>query len=99
MAELRALVEPLEDARARDTRGGEGGARLKEAELTSLAVRALTGAGLAHADAVDTARILVMAEMFGLPTHGLSRIESYGDRLMKGGIDAHGRVEVERVAP
>jgi LDH2 family malate/lactate/ureidoglycolate dehydrogenase len=72
---------------------------VKEAELNALAIRALAGAGLAHADAVDTARILVMAEMFGLPTHGLSRIESYGDRLLRGGIDAKARVEVERVAP
>lgn len=72
---------------------------MKEADLTALAVRALAGAGLAHADAVDAARILVMAEMFGLPTHGLSRIESYGDRLIKGGIDKRAKVEVERVAP
>lgn len=72
---------------------------MKEDELTSLAVRALVGAGLSHPDAVDTARILVMAEMFGLPTHGLSRVESYGARLVNGGIDRKARVEVERVAP
>jgi LDH2 family malate/lactate/ureidoglycolate dehydrogenase len=70
-----------------------------EARLMSLAVRALTGCGLAHADAVDTARILVMADMFGLHTHGVSRIESYGERLVNGGIDRNARVEVERVAP
>src|SRR4051812_48216577 len=72
---------------------------MKEPELTSLAVRALVGAGLSRPDAADAARILVMAEMFGLPTHGLGRIESYGDRLMRGGIDKQARVEVERVAP
>jgi ureidoglycolate dehydrogenase (NAD+) len=70
-----------------------------EGELNALAIRALVGSGLAHADAVDAARILVMAEMFGLATHGLSRIESYGDRLRRGGIDPRARVEVERVAP
>ena len=73
--------------------------RLSEAQLNTLAIRALVGCGLAHADAVDTARILVMADMFGLHTHGLSRIESYGERLMNGGIDRHARIEVERVAP
>ena len=73
--------------------------RHSEAQLNSLAIRALVGCGLAHADAVDTARILVMADMFGLHTHGLSRIESYGERLMNGGIDRHARIEVERVAP
>jgi LDH2 family malate/lactate/ureidoglycolate dehydrogenase len=73
--------------------------RHTEAELTSIAVRALMGCGLAHADAADTARILVMADMFGLHTHGLSRIESYGERLRNGGVDPHARVEIERVAP
>ncbi|HWH39807.1 MAG TPA: Ldh family oxidoreductase, partial [Usitatibacter sp.] len=73
--------------------------RHTEAELTSIAVRALMGCGLAHADAVDTARILVMADMFGLHTHGCSRIESYGERLRNGGVDPHARVEIERVAP
>ncbi|HET9580713.1 MAG TPA: Ldh family oxidoreductase [Usitatibacter sp.] len=72
---------------------------LKEAELDALAVRALVGAGLAHADAVDAARILVMADLFGLHTHGLSRIESYAERLRSGGINPNARVRVERVAP
>jgi ureidoglycolate dehydrogenase (NAD+) len=71
---------------------------LKESELNALAVRALVGAGLPHPDAVDAARILVMADMFGLHTHGLSRIESYAGRLRGGGINAHAKVKVERVA-
>jgi ureidoglycolate dehydrogenase (NAD+) len=72
---------------------------LKEAELNALAVRALVGAGVPHAHAVDAARILVMADMFGLHTHGLSRIESYAERLTSGGIKAGARVTIERVAP
>ena len=72
---------------------------MKESELTSLAVRALVGAGLPHADAVDCARILVMADMFGIHTHGLSRIESYGERIRNGAINRNPRIAVERVAP
>jgi LDH2 family malate/lactate/ureidoglycolate dehydrogenase len=72
---------------------------LKEAELNALAVRALVGAGLAHAEAVDAARILVLADLFGLHTHGLSRIESYAERLRVGGINRRANVKVERVAP
>ena len=72
---------------------------MKEAELNALAIRALVGAGLPHPDAVDTARILVMADMFGIHTHGLSRIESYGERLRNGAINRNARIKVERVAP
>lgn len=72
---------------------------LKESELNALAVRALVGAGVPHADAVDAARILVLADLFGLHTHGLSRIESYAERLRVGGINPRAKVRVERVAP
>jgi LDH2 family malate/lactate/ureidoglycolate dehydrogenase len=70
---------------------------LREQELNHLAIRALTAAGLPHPDAVDCARILVMADMFGLHTHGLARIESYADRLRRGGINTLAKVKVERV--
>jgi LDH2 family malate/lactate/ureidoglycolate dehydrogenase len=72
---------------------------MTESELNALAIGALVGAGLPHADAVDCARILVMADMFGLHTHGLSRIESYGERLRGGGINRNARIVVDRVAP
>ncbi|MBK8321830.1 MAG: Ldh family oxidoreductase [Betaproteobacteria bacterium] len=73
--------------------------RLGEAELTSLATSALEGLGLAPRDAADSARILVLADLFGLHTHGVSRVASYGERVDLGGICAGAQVRVEKVAP
>jgi LDH2 family malate/lactate/ureidoglycolate dehydrogenase len=70
-----------------------------EAELTALGTRAFVGLGLPEADAADVARILVLADLFGLSTHGLSRIESYGDRLQVAGINARARVVTQAVSP
>jgi LDH2 family malate/lactate/ureidoglycolate dehydrogenase len=70
-----------------------------ELELTELAIRAFRGLGLTHADAADVVRVLVLADLFGLSTHGLSRVESYGDRLMVQGIRAQPKITVESPAP
>ncbi len=70
-----------------------------EAALAGLASRALVGLGLAPRDAADAARILVLGELMGLATHGLGRIESYGERLDLGGIKARPDIRVERAAP
>ncbi|NYS43082.1 Ldh family oxidoreductase, partial [Pseudomonas syringae pv. actinidiae] len=45
------------------------------------------------------ANVLVLADLFGLTTHGLSRIESYGERLESGGISASAEPAMETVAP
>lgn len=73
--------------------------KLTEAELGELATSALAGLGLAPPDAAAAARILVLAELFGIQTHGVGRIESYGERLDLGGIKARPAIVVERVAP
>lgn len=72
---------------------------LPEAELTALGVRAFRGLGLTQQDAGDVCRILVQADLFGLSTHGMSRIESYGERLLVGGINPRPNITLERVAP
>jgi ureidoglycolate dehydrogenase (NAD+) len=69
-----------------------------EADLLALATSALEGLGLARVDALDAARILVMGDLFGLTTHGVSRLESYGERLLLGGIKARPDIRIERVA-
>jgi LDH2 family malate/lactate/ureidoglycolate dehydrogenase len=74
-------------------------AALTEAALSDLATRALAGLGLAPGDAADAARILVIGELMGLSTHGVGRIESYGDRLDLGGVKARPDIRVEPVAP
>ena len=72
---------------------------MTEGELQALAAAALAGLGLPRADAQDCARILVLGDLFGVHTHGVSRIESYGERLDLGGIAARPDIRVERVAP
>lgn len=75
------------------------GTLITEAKLQDLAARALSSFGLTAADAQGAARVLVLGDLFGLHTHGVSRIESYGERLTLGGIKAHPDIRVERVAP
>lgn len=70
-----------------------------ETELRALGVRAFEGLGLPRQDAVDVVDILVLADLFGLSTHGLSRIESYGERLQVGGINRQARIRVDSPAP
>ena len=72
---------------------------MTEAELSRLAVRALEGLGLRGADAEVVARILVMGDLFGHGTHGVLRLESYGQRIDAGAIRADAEVRVEAVAP
>jgi ureidoglycolate dehydrogenase (NAD+) len=70
-----------------------------EADLTALGEQAFRGLGLPAKDAQEVVRVLVMADLFGLSTHGLSRVESYGDRLMVGGINPRPNITVESPAP
>jgi ureidoglycolate dehydrogenase (NAD+) len=74
-------------------------ALISEAELHRLASEALGATGLRETDADDAARILVLGDLFGIHTHGVSRIESYGERLALGGIKAQPDMRIERVAP
>jgi ureidoglycolate dehydrogenase (NAD+) len=72
---------------------------VSETRLSELALAALRGLGLTRQDAADASRILVMADLLGLHTHGVSRLESYGERLDSGGIKARPDIRRERVAP
>jgi LDH2 family malate/lactate/ureidoglycolate dehydrogenase len=70
-----------------------------ESDLLDLATRALAAGGMRTIDAADAARILVLADMFGIGTHGISRIPQYLERVQIGGIDPRASVTVERVSP
>jgi LDH2 family malate/lactate/ureidoglycolate dehydrogenase len=72
---------------------------MTEAELTRLADRVLEASGIAGGDAADAARILVTGDLMGHATHGVLRLESYGERLRSGAMDARARISVEEVAP
>ncbi len=69
-----------------------------EDALRTLATDAFVGLGLRREDALEAANILVLGDLFGLHTHGVSRMASYGERLEHGGIKARPDIRVERVA-
>lgn len=73
--------------------------RIPEAELQALGQQAFEALGLPNADARDVVQVLLLADLFGLSTHGLSRIESYGERLDVAGIAKAPAITTERVAP
>ncbi len=79
--------------------GAENEVTIPEDRLLDLAVRALERGGMRAQDATAAARVLVLADLFGLRTHGISRIPQYLDRVRVGGIDARAEVQVARVAP
>jgi LDH2 family malate/lactate/ureidoglycolate dehydrogenase len=70
-----------------------------ERELTALACDALEGLGVDRDDAQRVARILVLGDLFGHHTHGVLRLESYGERLQIGGINPRPVVREEELAP
>ena len=72
---------------------------MTEAELTRLAVRVLEARGIAKPDAEDAAGILVTGDLMGHATHGVLRLESYGERLRSGAMDARATIAVEEAAP
>lgn len=74
-------------------------ARIAESEWTSLGNQAFRSLGLAPDAAADVVKILVLADLFGLSTHGLSRVESYGERLRSGGINASAHITTVNITP
>jgi LDH2 family malate/lactate/ureidoglycolate dehydrogenase len=72
---------------------------MTEAQLRALATRAVVRMGLAPADAAEVADILVMGDLMGHATHGVLRLESYGDRVRRGAIRTDAAITVDRVAP
>jgi LDH2 family malate/lactate/ureidoglycolate dehydrogenase len=74
-------------------------ATIAEDTLLSLATRALIAGGMRDGEAALAARVLVLADLFGLSTHGISRVPQYLGRVKVGGIDAAAEVQVERVMP
>lgn len=68
-------------------------------DVRQLGRHAFQGLGLTATAAERVTNVLVLADLFGLTTHGMSRIESYGERLKSGGISASAEPTVETLAP
>jgi LDH2 family malate/lactate/ureidoglycolate dehydrogenase len=76
-----------------------GGRAVAVADLNRLAQRALLVAGLSAEDAAAVVEVLVLADLFGIHTHGVRRIGEYVQRVRLGGMSVAAAVTVERVAP
>lgn len=64
-----------------------------------LAIDLFVSLGMSEADAAASVWPLIDAETMGIATHGLIRVPAYAKRLSLGGIDAEGKIAVERRAP
>jgi ureidoglycolate dehydrogenase (NAD+) len=73
--------------------------KINQDELTKLGIQGFCNLGLSLEDATEVVKILVQADLFGLSTHGMSRLESYGERLSIGGINPRPKITIEKVAP
>lgn len=67
-------------------------------DARGLAANAFARLGVPLEDAQAAAESLVLTEMMGLPTHGLSRVITYCDRITAGGIDPRAVIEVHAPA-
>ncbi|KEQ02785.1 Ldh family oxidoreductase [Pseudorhizobium pelagicum] len=70
-----------------------------EQALLALCAERFVACGVADEDAASTARVLVLAEMMGIATHGVGRVATYCTRLQGGGVKAAAEPVVKRVAP
>lgn len=68
-------------------------------ELTELCVRKLTGAGVRPEDATITAEVLVHANLRGVDSHGVLRMEHYVNKLVHGGIHPSPDIRTRRTGP
>lgn len=73
--------------------------KVDQATLKKIAIEALERLGIEDGDADAVADVLVMADMMGIHTHGVTRILSYGDRIKVGGINAKPDIKVRQSYP
>ncbi|HYX92617.1 MAG TPA: Ldh family oxidoreductase, partial [Myxococcaceae bacterium] len=72
---------------------------ISEERLLELASATLQRFGMDASDARAASRILVLADLLGIHTHGVERIASYGQRMRLGGINPRPSMALEVVAP
>ncbi|MBP1993702.1 ureidoglycolate dehydrogenase [Paenibacillus eucommiae] len=72
---------------------------LSPQQLTELCVNKLTKAGIAHEHARITADVLVHANLRGVDSHGVLRMEHYIQKITHGGINANPQITVHPTGP
>ena len=72
---------------------------VKKEDLGRMVVKRLTEAGMGEKDAAIVADILVFAELRGVSSHGVLRVEHYTNRIRAGGINLRPVLKVEKLKP
>lgn len=72
---------------------------VKENELRALAFNKLTQAGLDAQTAQQVADVLVHADITGVHSHGVIRVEHYCTRLKAGGLNPKAKFSIEQISP
>jgi LDH2 family malate/lactate/ureidoglycolate dehydrogenase len=72
---------------------------VKEAELRELALTKLVGAGLDDKTAQEVTDVLIHADMTGVHSHGVMRVEHYCKRLTTGGLNKHASFSIDQISP
>ena len=73
--------------------------RVEPEELKRLTVKRLREAGVSQRDAQIVADVLVFADLRGVHSHGVLRVEHYLHRIRRGGINLHATYEVQWLKP
>ncbi|WP_413113627.1 Ldh family oxidoreductase [Thaumasiovibrio sp. DFM-14] len=68
-------------------------------ELKSLALNKLLSAGLLEETAREVTDVLVHADITGVHSHGVMRVEHYCNRLKQGGLNANAKFSIEQISP
>jgi LDH2 family malate/lactate/ureidoglycolate dehydrogenase len=76
-----------------------GGTRIPDATLTTFVEAAFHAAGLTPVEAATAARVLVIADLRGVESHGVARLPGFLRRLGDGLIDPHAQLTVDRETP
>lgn len=77
----------------------ENGVRVNEQDLRGYIIKKLTGAGLDGEQAGVVAEVLVYAELRGVASHGVMRVEHYVNRIRAGGINLKATFAIDWVKP
>jgi ureidoglycolate dehydrogenase (NAD+) len=71
----------------------------KEDVLKGLVVKRLREAGMPEAQAAVVADVLVYADLRGVYSHGVMRVEHYASRVRSGGMNVNPTFRIERLKP
>jgi len=71
----------------------------KEDVLKKLVVKRLREVGMSEQDAVVVADVLVYADLRGVYSHGVMRVEHYTGRIRSGGMNLKPEQRIERLKP